>query len=71
MPEKTQDPTALPPSAPANGLAQTPKAEPPDEEEIAKQELARVMPSKEELHNFAAKCGPLPKWLDEDESPPF
>jgi hypothetical protein len=71
MPEKTQDSTIVPPSAPANGVAEAPKAEPVDEEELAKQELARIMPSKEELRKFAVKCGPLPKWLDEDEPPPF
>jgi hypothetical protein len=71
MAEKTQDPMTVPPLAPASGFAETPKAEPTDEEKVAKQELERIMPSKEELRKFAAECGPLPKWLDEDEPPPF
>ncbi len=71
MPEKTQDPTIVPSPPPVQGAAEVPKAEPVDEEELAKQELARISPSKEELRKFAAKCGLLPKWLDEDEPPPF
>jgi hypothetical protein len=71
MPEKTQDPMIAPPSVPANGVSATPNAELVDEEAIAQRELARIMPSKEELRKFAAKSGPLPKWLDEDEPPPF
>ena len=42
-----------------------------DEDELARQELARITPSNEELLKIVAKCGPLPGWLDEDELPPF
>ncbi len=70
MPDQTQEPTNLPPVAPIC-LPEPPKSEPLDEEELAKQELARISPSNEQLRALAAKCGPLPKWLDEDEPPPF
>ena len=72
MPEKTQDLTIVPTPMPGNGVPEVPKAATSvEEEELAKQELARIMPSKEELHEFVVKSGPLPKWLDEDEGPPF
>jgi hypothetical protein len=71
MPDKTQELANLQPPAPANGVLQVPKSEPLDEEGLARQELASVTPSNEELLKIAAKCGPLPKWLDEEEPPPF
>lgn len=74
MPENVHDqfgsppPVAVPPALPENDFVEI-----IDEEgdEKARQELARISPSKEELEKFVAKCGPLPKWLDEDEPPPF
>ena len=72
MPEKAQDPMSLSPAAGVGGVPQPPKIETvDDDEELAKQELARMTPSNEELRKIAAKCGPLPKLLDEDEDPPF
>lgn len=71
MPDKTQEPRDLSPPAVSMEPLTVPTADLADEEELAKQELARIMPSKEELRKIAAKSGPLPKWLDEDEAPPF
>ena len=69
MPDKTQEPVNLP----GPSIAPSPTKSDPidDEEELAKQELKRISPSNDELRQFAAKCGPLPKWLDEDEPSPF
>ena len=41
-----------------------------DDGELTRQELARITPSNDELLKIAAQCGPLPKWLDEDEPLP-
>ncbi len=71
MPDNTHDPVSLsPPTAPINVIG-TPKDDALDEEKrLAKEELKRISPPKEELRKFAAKCGPLPKWLDKDEPLP-
>ena len=71
MPDKTQDTTNLPLSAGPIAIPEIAKADLVDEDELARQELARITPSNEELRKLAAKCGPLPKWLDEDEEPAF
>jgi hypothetical protein len=72
MPDKTQDPMNLfPPVAPISAPASPQADVVNDEERLAKQELKRVSPSNEDLRKFAAKCRPLPKWLDEEEPPPF
>ena len=72
MSDKTQEPVNLSPPTGPLGVPAPPKTDPvDDEEELAKKELKRISPSKEELRKFAAKCGPLPKWLDEDEPSPF
>jgi hypothetical protein len=60
-------PVGIPPALPQGDL--TPLGD--EEDEKARQELARISLSNEELLKLAAKCGPLPKWLDEDEDPPF
>jgi hypothetical protein len=71
MPDQTQQPMNLPPTAPI-GIPETPEPELLDEEEeLAKQELARISPSAEKLLELAAKNPPLPKWFDEEEPPPF
>ena len=44
---------------------------PTDEEALAKQELARIMPNGARLLELAAKNPPLPKWFDEEEDAPF
>ena len=69
MPDKTQQPMNLLPSASAPGGSQALDAGSKGDL-LAKQELARITPSNEELLKIASKCGPLPKWLDEDEPLP-
>ena len=71
MPENTQEPLNFPPPSFPVGVPEYPDANSDDEDEVARQELARISLSNEELQKIAAKCGPLPKWLDEDEPPPF
>lgn len=70
MPDQTQDPMNLPPSTTIGG-PDAPEIDSLNEEDLAKAELARISPTKAELEKFIAKCGPLPKWLDEDEPLPF
>jgi hypothetical protein len=68
MPENTQDPVnlSIPPISPAPA-----NSEAADEDELAKQELARTMPSKDRLRELAKKNPPLPEWFDEEEVAPF
>jgi hypothetical protein len=74
MPENVHDqagtppPVALPPVSAHSDYVEIIDEE---EDEKARLELARISPTKEELEKFVAQCGPLPKWLDEDEPPPF
>lgn len=80
MPDQTQQPSSqlpptidfvLPPEPPAEVVNEHVDSRAVDEDELARQELARINPSKEKLRALAAKNPPLPKWFDEEEPPPF
>jgi hypothetical protein len=47
------------------------RIEPLADEQLAKQELASIMPSGPKLLQLAAKNPPLPEWFDEEEEAPF
>ena len=70
MPDQTQQPINLSPPVVVADLS-APNSRTVDEDELARQELARINPSKEKLRALAAKNPPLPKWFDEEEPPPF
>ena len=44
---------------------------PTDEDALAEQELARIMPTGARLLKLAASNPPLPQWFDEEEEAPF
>jgi hypothetical protein len=69
MPDQTQQPTSLPP-APPIGITEGSKLE-PLEEELAKQEVARISPSNEKLRELARKCPPPTWYFEGDEDMPF
>jgi hypothetical protein len=71
MHDQTQQPTNLPPPPPPIGVPGASEAETLDEEELAKQELARITPSNEKLRELARKCPPPPWYFEGDEEMPF
>ena|ERR1017187_313056 len=71
MPDKVHETVNLPrPSAPSNVLL-TPKAELDDEEELARQAVARLSLTNEELLKTAAKNPPQPDYFEGEEEMPL
>jgi hypothetical protein len=73
MPDKTQEPVSLSHPPAINGVPNRPDDEivNEEEEELARQGLARIMPSKERLRELAKKYPPPPEYFEGDEEMPF
>jgi hypothetical protein len=74
MPDNVHDqtgmpsPVALPPAPPQSDYVEIVDEE---EDEKARQELARISLSNAQLLELAKRNPPLPKWFDEEEEAPF
>lgn len=71
MPDNTQEPMNLPPPAVPIGIPDFADTSTAEEDELARQELARISLSNAQLLELAKKNPPLPKWFDEEEAAPF
>ena len=71
MSDKLHETANLPPPTPPSNAPLTPKDDLVDEEELARQEVARLSLSNEELLKIAAKYPPPPEYFEGDEEMPF
>ena len=71
MSDKIQEPMNMPPPITPAGVPRFADANTVDEDELARQELARISLTNAQLLELAKKNPPLPKWFDEEEPPPF
>ena len=71
MAETPQPVVNTPLGSVAPGAPEHPIADSQKDEELLKQELARLTPPNEKLQELADKSPPPPEWVDQDEEPPF
>ena len=71
MPDKSQEPMNLPPPAAPVGIPVVPQTDFVDDEDLLKEELARITPSNAVLLEWAKKNPPPPEYFEGEEEMPF